>query len=184
MGIVCNTIQWRTSDTAQKLRFFGKDLGDLLRMPFSSRVHLTQEALAAGQPILVECGAVSMDQTLGLIHTAVVGGAAGISVVTPLFFGVTERELGCYYQQIAQALPENLPLYLRCAPQLGNNSISRALLQQLLAQLTNVKGIIDSTTDAVRMLTLARDRDYQLLTDCDAVFDIAVLLGYDGLIRS
>lgn len=183
MEMVCNKIEWAAGNAARKACFFGKDLGTLLRMPFESRLHLTAEALDAEREIIVECGAVSVEQTMLLIQTAVAGGAAGICVASPPFFGIAERELVSFYQKIAQTVPDGFPLYLRHIPQLGNNSISKAILQKLIQQCPNIVGLIDNTTDAARMLMLSKDRDYHLLTDCDAVFEIAVLLGYDGLIR-
>lgn len=165
--------------------YLGKDLGTLLRMPFADRLKLTEEMIGKYKKqtsIFVECGAASTAQTMTLAETCLRAGADGISVISPLFFGVTEVEQEHYYKNIAMALPDDYPIYLRYTAQLCNHWISREKLQGRMADSPNIAGLIDGSTDAVKMLSLARDREYQLVTDNESVFEVARLLGYDGYI--
>lgn len=182
MKMTTNRIEWLTDQSTGETAFFGKDLGELLSMPFELRRKRMVQALEE-QKLVAECCAVSMEQTMDLIRVAVASSAAGISVASPLFFEIHEREMLNYYRKVAEAVPDGTVLYLRCLPQLSNNRISRTVFEKLMLQCPNIAGFIDNTTDATRMLDLSKERNYQLLTDCDAVFEVATLLGYDGLIR-
>lgn len=165
--------------------FIGRDLEILLRMPFQMRLQMTGQMIREyGKmgPVFAECGAVSMEQILELTEAAAESGAAGISVISPLFFGAAQTEQRKYYLDIAVKLPEDFPMYLRCSPKLSSNLISRELVEMLTEDCPNIVGLIDGCTEADRMLRLSENREYQLLTDRESVYKIAGAQRYDGVI--
>ena len=62
---------------------------------------------AAGRvPVYFGIGAISTKKCIRLAKMAVANGAAGISVLQPMFLKPTETELFEHFKAIAQAVPE------------------------------------------------------------------------------
>ena len=101
-------------------------------------------------------------------------------MAAPLYFSASEEEQIKYYLTIGEGLPKEFPIYVRNIPKLCSSLVSRRTLERMRSVNSSIAGFIDGSTDGIRMLGLTKDRDYALLTDCEAVFEIARLLQWDG----
>ena len=156
--------------------YCGKDIGTLIRMPFSERIALTEKME------FIECGAISMEESEKLVEAACRGNARMISIISPLFWGVNENELLEYYSILSSRISSDVVMLIRSNKKYSNNDISRVMVERIISCCPAVKGLIDDTQDAKRMMELATDRNYILFSENSSVAKISEYLGYDGVI--
>ena len=166
--------------------FLGGDLGLLLRMPFSDRTRITAQVIAickaAGKPLLVECGALSDEQTRALLRLAAEGGADAVSLMAPMFFGVTARELESFCKATLPLLPSHTDVFFRNDQRFSSNRFSAALLSVCAAQFSQLKGLIDDTVSAEKLDALTREYSGCCIAASGAVWSAASKLGFRAFI--
>ena len=62
-------------------------------------------------------------------------------MVTPAFFGVKDKAMLRYYQQVSASVSKDFPIYLYAIPQCAANDLSPALVAQIIETCPNVIGI-------------------------------------------
>lgn len=102
---------------------------------------------AAGRvPVYFGIGAISTKKCCRLAKMAVENGAAGISVLQPMFLKPTEEELFQHFKTIANAVP-NTPVLLYNNPGRVNYTLSAGLVEKLATEVPNIVGMKDTSGD-------------------------------------
>ena len=129
--------------------------GEMLHLTVNERKLVAETVVkkAAGRvTVFIHAGAATTRDTIELALHAQEIGADGIGVVTPQFFGVSEREMIQYYLDVAHALREDFPIYLYNIPQCSANDLSVAAAQKIAETCSNVVGLKYSWSDMGRTL--------------------------------
>ena len=102
---------------------------------------------AAGRvPVYFGIGAISTKKCCRLAKMAVANGAAGISVLQPMFLKPTEDELYLHFKTIAESVPET-PMLLYNNPGRVNYTMSGKLVERLAHEVPNIVGMKDTSGD-------------------------------------
>lgn len=102
---------------------------------------------AAGRvPVYFGIGAISTKKCVRLAKMAAANGAAGISVLQPMFLKPTETELFGHFQAIADAVPET-PVLLYNNPGRVGYTMSGNLVERLAHEVKNIVGMKDTSGD-------------------------------------
>lgn len=102
---------------------------------------------AAGRvPVYFGIGAISTKKCCRLAKMAVANGAAGISVLQPMFLKPTEAELYLHFKTIADCVPDT-PMLLYNNPGRVGYTMSANLVEKLATEVSNIVGMKDTSGD-------------------------------------
>lgn len=111
---------------------------------------------AAGRvPVYFGTGAISTKKCIRLAKMAAANGAAGISVLQPMFLKPTEAELFGHFQAIAQAVPD-VPVLLYNNPGRVGYTMSGNLVERLAHEIENIVGMKDTSGDITQTAEFIR----------------------------
>ncbi len=111
---------------------------------------------AAGRvPVYFGIGAISTKKCVRLARTAVRHGAAGISILQPMFLKPTEEELYEHFKTIARAVPET-PVLLYNNPGRVGYTMSGNLVERLAHEVENIVGMKDTSGDITQTAEFIR----------------------------
>lgn len=115
---------------------------------------------AAGRvPVYFGIGAISTKKCVRLAKMAAANGAAGISILQPMFLKPTEAELFLHFKTIADAVPE-LPVLLYNNPGRVGYTMSANLVERLAHEVDNIVGMKDTSGDITQTAEfIRRNRD-------------------------
>lgn len=115
---------------------------------------------AAGRvPVYFGMGAISTRKCIRLARMAAANGAAGISILQPMFLKPTEEELYRHFKAIAEAVPET-PVLLYNNPGRVGYTMSANLVEKLAHTVPNIVGIKDTSGDMTQTQEfIRRNRD-------------------------
>ena len=160
--------------------------GEMLKLTTDERKAIAETVVktAAGRvTVFIHTGAESEEKTLELSLHAHKIGADGVGIVTPQFFGCSDRMLVGYYSRIANKLPADFPIYLYGIPQCAANDISAVAAKELFTQCPNIVGIKYSFLDMVRTTAyLDVAEDFSVLHGSDRHFSSMLAMGCDGTV--
>jgi dihydrodipicolinate synthase/N-acetylneuraminate lyase len=138
---------------------------------------------AAGRiPVAVQCGGLTLQQTINRVTRAVRAGANVVALLTPYFYTYSDSVLETYFTEIVSAWP-NVPFYLYNIPKYANNEISVEVFRKLAERHDNVCGVKDSSGSIEQLQayrTAAPDRD--VLTGSDAIVQQSYEQGATGIV--
>ena len=97
-------------------------------------------------PVYFGIGAISTRKCCRLAKMAVANGAAGISVLQPMFLKPTEDELYLHFKTIAETVPET-PMLLYNNPGRVGYTMSGRLVERLAHEVPNIVGMKDTSGD-------------------------------------
>lgn len=106
-------------------------------------------------PVYFGIGAISTKKCCRLAKTAVRCGAAGGSVLQPMFLKPTEQELYQHFKTIAQSVPET-PVLLYNNPGRVGYTLSANLVDRLAHELENIVGMKDTSGDITQTAEFIR----------------------------
>ena len=161
--------------------------GEMFRLSLEERKKIAETIIqtAAGRvTVFIHCGAMNEQDTIQLLEHAEKAGADGAGIVTPAFFGATDRELEEYYVTAAQSVSDSFPIYLYNIPQCSANDISRETAEKITARCENIIGIKYSFADINRTVDYLnlKDGSFSVLHGCDRAFTSMLALGCDGTV--
>lgn len=160
--------------------------GEMLKLTTQERKDIAETVVktAAGRvTVFIHTGAESEEKTLELSLHAHAIGADGVGIVTPQFFGCSDRMLVGYYSRIASQLPADFPIYLYGIPQCAANDISPAAAKELFTTCPNIVGIKYSFLDMVRTgAYLDICPEFSVLHGSDRHFSSMLAMGCDGTV--
>ena len=111
---------------------------------------------AAGRvPVYFGIGAISTKKACRLARMAVENGAAGISILQPMFLKPTERELLLHFKTIAACVPET-PVLLYNNPGRVGYTMSGGLVEKLATEVPNIVGMKDTSGDITQTAEFIR----------------------------
>lgn len=111
---------------------------------------------AAGRvPVYFGIGAISTKKCCRLAKMAVECGAAGVSVLQPMFLKPTENELYQHFKTIAESVPET-PMLLYNNPGRVGYTLSANLVDRLAHDLENIVGMKDTSGDITQTAEFIR----------------------------
>jgi len=146
--------------------------GEFYAMSQEERQQVTEAtvAIVGGRvPVITGAGAISTRDTVNLVRNAEVLGVDAVSIITPYFVPLTQKEMLRHYRAVAEAT--TLPIMLYNIPNRTGNHLEASTVGEL-AQIENIVGIKDSSGKL------------QVLQDYIAAVpeDFAVFAGNDSLI--
>lgn len=111
---------------------------------------------AAGRvPVYFGIGAISTKKCCRLAKMAVENGAAGISVLQPMFLKPTEAELFLHFKTIADSVPDT-PVLLYNNPGRVGYTMSGNLVEKLATEVPNIVGMKDTSGDITQTAEFIR----------------------------
>ncbi len=115
---------------------------------------------AAGRvPVYFGIGAISTKKCCRLAKMAVANGAAGVSILQPMFLKPTKDELFLHFKTIAEAVPET-PVLLYNNPGRVGYTLSADLVEKLAHEVPNIVGMKDTSGDITQTSEfIRRNRD-------------------------
>ncbi len=115
---------------------------------------------AAGRvPVYFGIGAISTKKCCRLAKMAVANGAAGVSILQPMFLKPTKDELFLHFKTIAKAVPET-PVLLYNNPGRVGYTLSADLVEKLAHEVPNIVGMKDTSGDITQTSEfIRRNRD-------------------------
>lgn len=117
------------------------------------------DQVAGRVPVYFGIGAISTKKCIRLAKMAAAGGAAGISVLQPMFLKPTETELFTHFKAIADAV-EELPVLLYNNPGRVGYTLSANLVECLAHEVPNIVGMKDTSGDITQTSEfIRRNRD-------------------------
>ena len=149
----------------------------------------TQRALeimlsqAAGRvPVYGGIGAIRTQKCIRLARMARTAGAAGISVLQPMFLKPTEEELFRHFAAIAESVPD-LPMLLYNNPGRTGYTMSYSLVERLAERCPNIVGMKDSSGDMTRtaeFIRRMRGREFKVFGGKDTLVFSTLIHGGAG----
>lgn len=111
---------------------------------------------AAGRvPVYFGIGAIRTKKCIRLAKMAAANGAAGISILQPMFLKPTEEELFRHFQAIADAVAD-VPVLLYNNPGRVGYTMSANLVERLAHEVENVVGMKDTSGDITQTAEFIR----------------------------
>lgn len=138
---------------------------------------------AAGRvPVYFGIGAISTKKCCRLAKMAVANGAAGISVLQPMFLKPTEAELFEHFKTIAESVPET-PMLLYNNPGRVNYTLSANLVDRLAHEVPNIVGMKDTSgdiTQTAEFIRRTRDVNFKVFGGKDTLLYASMCHGAVG----
>lgn len=111
---------------------------------------------AAGRvPVYFGIGAIGTKKCCRLAKMAAANGAAGVSVLQPMFLKPTEAELFLHFKTVAEAVPD-LPVLLYNNPGRVGYTLSAGLVERLAREVENIVGMKDTSGDMTQTAEFIR----------------------------
>lgn len=138
---------------------------------------------AAGRvPVYFGIGAISTKKCVRLAKMAVANGAAGISILQPMFLKPTEAELFLHFRTIAEAVPE-VPVLLYNNPGRVGYTMSANLVDKLAHEVDNIVGMKDTSgdiTQTAEFIRRTRDVNFKVFGGKDTLLYASMCHGAVG----
>ncbi|MCI6888411.1 MAG: dihydrodipicolinate synthase family protein [Lachnospiraceae bacterium] len=138
---------------------------------------------AAGRvPVYFGIGAISTKKCVRLAKMAVANGAAGISILQPMFLKPTETELFLHFKTIAEAVPET-PVLLYNNPGRVGYTLSGNLVDRLAHEVENIVGMKDTSgdiTQTAEFIRRTRDVNFKVFGGKDTLLYASMCHGAVG----
>ncbi len=122
-------------------------------------------------PVYFGIGAISTKKCVRLAKMAVANGAAGISVLQPMFLKPTENELFLHFKTIADAVPK-VPMLLYNNSGRAGYTLSGSLVARLAHEVENIAGMKDTSgdmTQTAEFIRRNRDVDFKVFGGKDTL---------------
>lgn len=138
---------------------------------------------AAGRvPVYFGIGAIRTKKCIRLAKMAAENGAAGISVLQPMFLKPTEMELFGHFQAIAQAVSDK-PVLLYNNPGRVGYTMSANLVERLAHEVKNIAGMKDTSgdiTQTAEFIRRTRDTGFKVFGGKDTLLYASMCHGAVG----
>ena len=138
---------------------------------------------AAGRvPVYFGIGAISTKKCVRLAKMAKANGAAGISILQPMFLKPTEADLYLHFKTIAEAVPE-IPVLLYNNPGRVGYTMSGNLVERLAHEVENIVGMKDTSgdiTQTAEFIRRTRDVDFKVFGGKDTLLYASMCHGAVG----
>lgn len=140
------------------------------------------DQVAGRVPVYFGIGAISTKKCVRLAKMAVANGAAGISILQPMFLKPTETELFLHFKTIADAVPET-PVLLYNNPGRVGYTMSGNLVDRLAHEVENIVGMKDTSgdiTQTAEFIRRTRDVNFKVFGGKDTLLYASMCHGAVG----
>lgn len=138
--------------------------------------------LGGKKPISIQCGGVTLSDTMEIMEYAKFSGAQAAGIITPYFFKQDAESLYGYYAALARQAGD-FPLYIYNIPPNSNDDISADTVAKLAQDFENIAGIKYSFPDLLRIQDYIRAKDgFDVLIGCDRLYLPTLALGGVGTV--
>ena len=138
---------------------------------------------AAGRvPVYFGIGAISTKKCCRLAKMAVANGAAGVSVLQPMFLKPTYQELFLHFKTIADSVP-GVPMLLYNNPGRVGYTLTADLVDELAHTVDNIVGMKDTSGDITltsEFIRRTRDVDFKVFGGKDTLLYASLCHGAVG----
>ena len=138
---------------------------------------------AAGRvPVYFGIGAISTRKCCRLAQMAAANGAAGVSVLQPMFLKPTRQELYLHFKTIAEAVPDT-PVLLYNNPGRVGYTLTADLIDELAHTVDNIVGMKDTSGDITltsEFIRRTRDVDFKVFGGKDTLLYASLCHGAVG----
>lgn len=138
---------------------------------------------AAGRvPVYFGIGAINTKKCVRLAQMAVANGAAGISILQPMFLKPNSEELFVHFKTIADAVPET-PVLLYNNPGRVGYTLSADLVEKLAHEVPNIVGMKDTSGDITQteeFIRRNRDVGFKVFGGKDTLLYASLCIGAVG----
>ena len=140
-------------------------------------------AQAAGRvPVYFGIGAISTKKCCRLGKMAAANGAAGVSVLQPMFLKPTYQELFLHFKAVAESVP-GVPMLLYNNPGRVGYTLSADLVDELAHKVDNIVGMKDTSGDITltsEFIRRTRDVDFKVFGGKDTLLYASLCHGAVG----
>ena len=140
-------------------------------------------AQAAGRvPVYFGIGAISTKKCCRLAKMAAANGAAGVSVLQPMFLKPTYQELFLHFKAVAESVP-GVPMLLYNNPGRVGYTLSADLVDELAHKVDNIVGMKDTSGDITltsEFIRRTRDVDFKVFGGKDTLLYASLCHGAVG----
>lgn len=136
-------------------------------------------------PVYAGTAALTTRETIELTKMAEAVGCTTVSILTPFFTNLSQRELRDYYVEIAKAVP-NMPILLYSNPARCKVNLNVETVVEL-AQVDNIVAIKDSSGDLSltgEYIRTTQSLDFQVLAGRDTLIYASLCYGASGSIAA
>lgn len=161
--------------------------GEMLRLSVQERKEVAEtvvKATANRTTVFIHVGAMNQEDTIALARHAHEVGADGVGVVTPVFFGASDKELEEYFVAVASSVPADFPVYLYNIPQCAANDLRSDVVQRIANRCPNVIGIKYSYPDMLRTneYLAVNQGTFSVSHGTDRLFLAGLAMGCEGTV--
>lgn len=147
----------------------------------------TVQHVAGRVPVIVGAGSTSTRETIRLSRHAQGVGADAVSIITPYFWTLSERELIAHLSAVANAI--DIPILVYNFPAYSNYNISSETLVSLVREHRNIVGVMDAIDSLEHLrqrvqIVKAANPDFCVLAGADGHLLNILQLGGDGTVPS
>jgi len=140
-------------------------------------------AQAAGRvPVYFGIGAISTKKCCRLAKMAAANGAAGVSVLQPMFLKPTYQELFLHFKAVAESVP-GVPMLLYNNPGRVGYTLSADLVDELAHKVDNIVGMKDTSGDITltsEFIRRTQDVDFKVFGGKDTLLYASLCHGAVG----
>ena len=140
-------------------------------------------AQAAGRvPVYFGIGAISTKKCCRLAKMAAANGAAGVSVLQPMFLKPTYQELFLHFKAVAESVP-GVPMLLYNNPGRVGYTLTADLVDELAHTVDNIVGMKDTSGDITltsEFIRRTRDVDFKVFGGKDTLLYASLCHGAVG----
>jgi 4-hydroxy-tetrahydrodipicolinate synthase len=134
-------------------------------------------------PVVIGCGSTSTDEAIAYARHAQEIGAAGVVVIVPYYWTLSDAAVEAHYHAIAGAV--DLPLIIYNFPAVAGRSVPAPLIARLAEAHPSIAGIketIDSIGHIQQVLAAVRPKRPDFTVHCGYEYHLinTLLLGGDG----
>lgn len=147
-------------------------------------MQITMDEVNGRVPVYAGTGAITTKESVQLSQIAQECGVDAVSVLTPLFISINQKELYDHFRVIAENTDLPVILYNNL-PKTGI-TITAATVAKL-AQIKNIVGVKDSTGDMTltgEYIRLTKEQDFSVLMGRDTMIHAALCYGATGSIAA
>ncbi len=161
--------------------------GEMLKLSVAERKAIAESVVKTAKgrvTVYIHVGDVKTENVLELAQHAHKIGADGVGAVTPIYFGVNEREMENFYIELSRNLPDDFPIYLYSIPQCASNELSVEVVEKIKKACKNIVGIKYSYPDftLTSKYLNVNDGNFDVVLGPDHLFLPALALGCTGTV--
>lgn len=137
-------------------------------------------------PVYMGVGAIATSKCIRLSQMGRSGGAAGISVLQPMFLKPNEEEMFEHFCSIADSIKDT-PMLLYNNPGRAGYTIKAPLVEKLARSKENIAGIKDSSGDLTQTMDIidrTRDLDFRVFGGKDTLIFASLAHGAVGAVAT